>query len=124
MRLDNVRLAAFAAATLMVIGGLGPWIAVAGTDQVLHNGSDRDGAVIIGCAVVYALGVLRGRRWTLILAALAALLAAVIAVTDIQDVESEALLDAGWGLWLDAAASLIAFILAAALRRRPRRRAA
>ena len=122
MKLDNLRLAAFAAAALMVIGGLGPWIAVAGTDEVLFNGSDRDGAVVIGCAVVYALGVLKGGRWTLIVAALAALVASVTAVVDIQDVESESLLNAGWGLWLDAAASLIAFILAAALRRRRRAR--
>lgn len=122
MRVDNVRLAAIAAAALMIIGGLGAWITLASSGEVLFNGGDRDGAVIIGCAVVYALGVLRSRRWSLILAALAALLAAVIAVNDIQDVESEPLLDAGWGLWLDAAASLIAFVLAAALRRRPRRR--
>jgi hypothetical protein len=122
LRIDNVRLAAFAAAALMVIGGLGAWIVAAASGDVLANGSDRDGLVIIVCAVVYAVCVLTGRRGLLIVATLAAVVGAATSITDLADVESEPLLDAGWGLWLDAVASLSAFVLAAALRRRPRTR--
>jgi hypothetical protein len=120
LKVDNLRLAAFAAAALMVMGGLGSWIVVAASGEVLHTGVDRDGAIIIACAATYATCLAVGRRGLLIVAALAALLASVIAVTDLAEVESETLLDAGWGLWLDAAASLSAFIAAAGLRRRRR----
>jgi hypothetical protein len=122
LKIDNVRLAAFAAAALMIIGGLGAWIVAAASGQVLAHGSDRDGVVLIVCAAIYAVCLLTGRRGLLIVAALAAIVGAATSITDLADVESESLLDAGWGLWLDAAASLCAFVLAGALRRRPRTR--
>ena len=118
----NLRLAALGAAGLMVIGALGTWIQVASTEDVLAKGLDRDGPTIVSCAIVYALAVaLLRRRFLLLVAAVAAALAAIVSIADLQDVESEPLLDAGWGLWLDAAAALIALLLVMALRRRPRR---
>lgn len=118
---DNLRLAAFAAAVLMVIGGLGPWVTT-GDGLISVNGSDRDGAIVIGSAVVYAIALLTGRRRLIWVAALAALVASVTSVVDLADIASEPLVDPGWGLWLDAAASLVAFVLAAGLRRRARGR--
>jgi hypothetical protein len=119
----NLRFAALGAAGLMIIGGIGPWITVASTGENLANGSDRDGAVIIGCAVLYALAVLLlRRRFLLLFAALMAAVATVVAIVDLQDVESEPLLDAGWALWLDAVASVLALLLVIGLRRRPRER--
>ncbi|MFL5843702.1 MAG: hypothetical protein ACJ762_03345 [Solirubrobacteraceae bacterium] len=117
----DLRLTALGAAGLMVIGALGPWIVVAATGENLANGSDRDGSIIIGCAVAYAIAImLFRRRFYLLFAALAAAIAVVTAIVDLQDVESEGLLDAGWGLWLDTAAAIIALLLVMGLRRRPR----
>lgn len=122
MSTANLRWAALGAAGLMVIGGFGVW-ATAGDGLISVNGSDRDGAFIIGCAVVYAVAVLlRPRRWLLFVAALAAAIATVTAIVDLQDVESEPLLDAGWGLWLDVVASVVALLLVAGLRGRRRAR--
>lgn len=119
----NLRFAALGTAGLMVIGGLGPWITVAATGESLANGSDRDGSIIIGCAIVYAGAVLLfRRRFLLLTAALAAAVAVVTAIVDLQDVESEPLLDAGWALWLDAVAAVIGLLLVMGLRRRPRER--
>lgn len=99
---------AIGSAAAMVLGAFAPWARVLGFLSV--NGTDGDGWVVIGAAIV-AVGVivLRQRRgrglWPFVVTFLAAVVAAAVAIHDWTDIhgfagETEGLVDTAWGIYL------------------------
>ncbi len=118
MTRSSLRTAGLAAAVLMAVGGLGTWASatVFGT-TVSVNGADRDGAIVIICAVIVAMAVAVASRAMMIVGVIAALAASATSVYDWQDVQSKAGVSVGWGLWLAAIGSIAAIVVTVGLLR-------
>jgi hypothetical protein len=113
MSSGNLRTAVLGTAVAMVIGGIGTW--ATGFGQSV-NGFDRDGAIVIVCAVLIGLAVVVAKRALAILAAVAALASAATAIYDLQDIQGKIEgISVGWGLWLSVVASVVAVLLTVAL---------
>ena len=117
----NLRIAGLAGAVLMVVGGLGTWATLNAQGISLSvNGSDRDGAIVMVCAVIVALGVLVANRVMRIIALVAAGASIATAIYDIQDILGKPQIDVGWGLWLSVVASVAALgVIAVIMRSEP-----
>ena len=119
---------------LLIVGSIGPWIVAHGPlFDLSANGTDKDGVVLIGLAVLtipllagYALAssLKLARLISLGCACFFALLATILSIIDWADVNGEdgGVLDVsvGWGLWLAVAAAislLVSLIVAFAVRR-------
>jgi len=112
MTRSHVRLGGLVTAVLMLVGGLGTWASATVFGATISvNGSDRDGAIVIICAVMVAMAVVVASRAVTIIGIVAALAATATSVYDVQDVLSTTGVSVGWGLWLSAVASLVAAIL-------------
>ena len=106
---SNLRATGIAVVVAMVVGGIGTWAtATFAGITVSVNGSDRDGVIIIVCAVIIALGLFVVSRATSFLALVAALAATGTAIYDLQDVAGADHVSVGWGLWVATLASLAA----------------
>jgi hypothetical protein len=104
---------AVASCAAMLVGGFGPWARVLGLVSV--NGTEGDGWIVIGAAVVaLVLILLRQRRdrglWLVVLAFLAAVIAAATAIYDWNNIASFAgasgLVDTSWGIYFAAIGSV------------------
>jgi hypothetical protein len=117
------------AGLLALIGSVTPWAKVNVSGIAVNttvNGTDGDGAMTLGCAVVIvAIGVLIGLRrgwlWTGFIAVIAAALAALISLIDVgningsygplkQDHVPDGAVSTGFGIWLVVAGSLLAIV--------------
>jgi len=125
-RAQLLRRGPIAAAALMIVGGLAPWVTVGG--ETLANGTEKDGVILIVLAVVAIVlsfvPAAQG-RWPGIALAVVGALGTLICVIDLGSVSGDdsigaVLADPGWGLWLDLVASilLLAVALAALVVRR------
>lgn len=123
MDLRTLRIGLLATTVMMVVGGLGTWATAFG-GLLSVNGGDRDGAIVIVCAVIIAIGALVAKRALAILAVLAALVATATAIYDTQDILGSDGIDVGWGLWLSLVASVAAIPLTVLAWRAPRAAAA
>jgi hypothetical protein len=112
MSSSNLRIAGLATVAAMIVGGIGAWATASFAGVTVSvNGSDRDGVIIIVCAVIIAIGILAANRATSILAVVAALAATATAIYDFQDVGSADHVSVGWGLWIATLASIVAIAL-------------
>jgi hypothetical protein len=102
-----MRIAVVSTAALMVVGGLGAW-ATAGPLSV--NGGDRDGVIVIVCAVIVAIAAVVASRAVAVIGLLAAIASTATAIYDIQDIQGTAFISVGWGLWLALVASIVAVL--------------
>jgi hypothetical protein len=113
---------ALAAAAVTAIGAIGAWATALGESL---NGLDTDdGKVVLGIAGASALlllvGAFTGHRWPYVLPLLAGGFAAVITIIDYSDLQDTAV-DAGWGLYVAIAGSVLLTILSLVLLIKPRR---
>ena len=104
----------------MFIGAFGPWATVFSVLSV--SGTDGDGTIVlIAGLAIGAMLVLhyfaKARLWTLIVAVIAALIGAATSIYDLADIQNaisnsqyRGLISVGWGLWVDAIASVSAVI--------------
>jgi hypothetical protein len=120
MTFTPLRYAGLAVVALMVVGGLGTWATADPPNFGSVNGGDRDGLIVIICAVVLALGVVVARRSLAIVGVLAAAIATATAIYDVQDVQGTDGVSVGWGLWLAVVASVVAIGVAVLLVRAAR----
>jgi hypothetical protein len=109
---------AVASAGLMVVGALGPWAKALG-GFVSVSGTDGDGTVVLiaGLVVVgiVALMLRRKRLWMVVISLLAAVIGAFTSIYDLANIKSvvdssSGMATVGWGLWLDAIASMSAVL--------------
>jgi hypothetical protein len=113
---------ALAAAVLTAIGAVGAWATALGESL---NGLDTDdGKVVLGIAGASALllliGALTRHRWPYVLPLLAGGFAAVITIIDYSDLQDTPV-DAGWGLYVAIAGSVLLTVLSLVLLIKPRR---
>ena len=104
---------AIASGIVMVVGGFGPWARVLGL--VSLNGTEGDGWIVIGAAVVALAVILLRQRlehglWLLILAFVAAVIGAVTAIYDWNNISGFAnesgIVETAWGVYFAAVGSV------------------
>jgi hypothetical protein len=109
-RLTLPFVAAFASSVFMLVGALGPW---ATTGAATRSGLDDfgDGMIVLGAAFLAALGLLShlglGNRRVLPAVLGLAIVAAITSIYDIRDIEPRSDVATGWGINLDAGASVV-----------------
>jgi hypothetical protein len=105
---------AVASASLMVVGALGPWAKALG-GFVSVSGTDGDGTVVLiaGLVVVGIVALMRRKKrvWMVVVGLLAAVIGAFTSIYDLANIKSvvdssSGMATVGWGLWLDAIASV------------------
>src|SRR4051812_24873127 len=96
-----MRVAGLSTVVLMVVGAVGTWAtaSVFGITASV-NGGDRDGVIVIVCAVIIAVALFVQNRGTAILAVIAALASSATAIYDVVDIQGTEHVSVGWGLWL------------------------
>ena len=106
-----MRLAGFSTVVLMVVGAVGTWASASAFGiSVSVNGGDRDGVIVIVCAVIIAVGLFVANRAVGVLAVVAAIASTATAIYDVNDIQGTAHISVGWGLWLALVASIVAVL--------------
>jgi hypothetical protein len=116
-RLTLAFTAAAASAAFLLVGAFGPWqdIGVASRSGLANS---QDGMVVLGAAFLALLGLLAylrlGSRRALLGVLVLAIAAAATSIYDLYDISADGAVSSGWGINLDAEAS-VALLVSAAL---------